>query len=72
MSATGNSVVRMANQIALNFAALGEDEAARATAEHIGKYWDPRMRAAAANLLGEPDCGYSRAARVAIRLACAG
>ncbi|MEJ6008387.1 formate dehydrogenase subunit delta [Novosphingobium aquae] len=36
----------MANQIVRNFAALGEDHAAEATAEHIKDYWDPRMRAA--------------------------
>jgi formate dehydrogenase subunit delta len=36
----------MANQIARNFAALGEEEAVAATADHIVKYWDPRMKAA--------------------------
>lgn len=35
----------MANQIVRNFAALGDDHAAEATAEHIKDYWDPRMRA---------------------------
>lgn len=66
MSATGSAVVRMANQIALNFAALGDERAVAATAEHIGKYWDPRMKAAAARLLGEPDSGFSRLAREAL------
>ena len=36
----------MAEQIARNFAAQGEDEAVAATAEHIRLYWDPRMKAA--------------------------
>jgi len=36
----------MADQIARNFAAQGEAEAAAATAEHIRLYWDPRMKAA--------------------------
>lgn len=36
----------MANQIVRNFAALGDDHAAEATAEHIKDYWDPRMRKA--------------------------
>jgi formate dehydrogenase subunit delta len=67
MSATGSSVVRMANQIALNFAALGRDEAVAAIAAHIGKYWDPRMKAAAAGLLAEPDSGFSALAREALR-----
>ena len=37
---------RMANQIAANFAANGEEKAVAATAEHIWKFWDPRMKAA--------------------------
>jgi formate dehydrogenase subunit delta len=36
----------MADLIARNFAAQGEDEAVAATAEHIRLYWDPRMKAA--------------------------
>ena len=36
----------MADQIARNFAAQGEEAAAAATAEHIRLYWDPRMKAA--------------------------
>jgi len=34
-----------ADQIARNFAVLGEQEAVAATADHIGKFWDPRMKA---------------------------
>jgi formate dehydrogenase subunit delta len=67
MSATGSSVVRMANQIARNFAVQGDEAAVRATAEHIDKYWDPRMKAAAADLLAEPDSGFSVIAREALR-----
>ncbi len=36
---------RMANQIALNFQAIGHDNAVLATADHINKFWDPRMKA---------------------------
>ena len=36
---------RMADQIAINFAALGHENAMLATADHIDKYWDPRMKA---------------------------
>ena len=36
----------MANQIARNFAADGEDEAIAATLQHIRDFWDPRMKAA--------------------------
>ena len=37
---------RMADQIAANFIALGEEEAIASTAEHIAMFWDPRMKAA--------------------------
>lgn len=36
----------MANQIARNFAAQGEDAAIAATAQHLRDFWDPRMKAA--------------------------
>lgn len=36
----------MANQIARNFAALGDEVAIVATAQHIRDFWDPRMKAA--------------------------
>ena len=35
----------MANQIARNLAALGEEAAVAATASHIRDFWDPRMKA---------------------------
>lgn len=38
-------LVMMANQIARNLAIQGEDLAIEATADHIQKFWDPRMRA---------------------------
>lgn len=34
----------MADQIARNFVVLGEGEAIAATADHISKFWDPRMK----------------------------
>lgn len=37
-------LVYMANQIARNFTILGEAKAVEATADHIAKFWDPRMR----------------------------
>ena len=37
---------RFANQIALNFVAIGHDRAVLATADHIDHFWDPRMKAA--------------------------
>ena len=37
-------VVRLANDIARQFAHLPADEAAAAVAGHITAFWDPRMR----------------------------
>ena len=34
-----------ADQIARNFAALGEEEAIAATADHLANFWDARMKA---------------------------
>lgn len=38
-------LVMMANQIARNLAIRGEAEAVAETADHIARFWDPRMRA---------------------------
>lgn len=40
------NLVRMANQIARNFAAQGEGVAADQAARHLRDFWDPRMKAA--------------------------
>jgi formate dehydrogenase subunit delta len=37
-------LVYMANQIGKFFAAQGEAAAAAAIADHLAKFWDPRMR----------------------------
>jgi formate dehydrogenase subunit delta len=48
VSATSRQIdhlVKMANQIALNLAAWGDEETvAQKTAEHIEKFWTPAMR----------------------------
>lgn len=36
-------LVYMANQIARNFQAQGEDAAVAGTAQHLRDFWDPRM-----------------------------
>jgi len=46
MSNTQATLVRMANDIARNLAAMGEEKAALATADHIATFWEPRMRGA--------------------------
>ena len=40
-----DKLVYMANQIGKFFASQGPDQAAAGIAEHIEKFWDPRMRA---------------------------
>jgi formate dehydrogenase subunit delta len=42
---TPEKMVHMANQIALFFAAYPHDEAVAGVADHIQKFWEPRMRA---------------------------
>jgi formate dehydrogenase subunit delta len=37
-------MVRMANQISDFFKSYGEHEAIEGIADHISKFWDPRMR----------------------------
>lgn len=47
-------LVYMANQIGKFFKSQGEKAAAHGTAEHIKKFWDPRMRA---GILAHLDAG---------------
>jgi formate dehydrogenase subunit delta len=42
---THDTLIRMANQIAMNLAIMGDVDAAAATADHIASFWDPRMKA---------------------------
>jgi formate dehydrogenase subunit delta len=46
-------LVMMANQIARNMAVRGEEEAIAGTADHIRRFWDPRMRAGIAAYLAD-------------------
>jgi formate dehydrogenase subunit delta len=48
-------LVMMANQIARFFASQGEASAVPGIAEHIKKFWDPRMRKAMLAHLETPD-----------------
>jgi formate dehydrogenase subunit delta len=41
---TSDKLVYMANQIGAFFRSQGGDAAVAGTAEHIKKFWDPRMR----------------------------
>jgi formate dehydrogenase subunit delta len=66
MMGTEERLVYMANQIARNFAVMGAGAAA-ATADHIARFWDPRMRARI--LGGDPrQLGLSEIAASAVEL----
>lgn len=70
---TGDRLIYMANQIARNFAALGEASATAETATHIRLYWDPGMRARIRALAAEkPDALSPTAAAAIHRLDSAG
>ena len=43
---TDEKLITMANQIAAFFAVQGEAKAVPAIADHLQKFWDPRMRTA--------------------------
>lgn len=59
-------LVYMANQIARNFQALGHDAAAKATADHVASFWDPRMKTQIFAHLAEGGTDLSPAARAAV------
>ena len=44
MSSSPDHLVYMANQIGKFFQSQGHDKAVPGVAEHIRKFWDPRMR----------------------------
>jgi len=50
---TDARLIYMANQIGRNFAAIGHDHAVAATADHLVRYWDPRMKGRIAELAAE-------------------
>ena len=55
----------MANQIARNFAAQGDEVAAAATAQHLKLFWDPRMKEA---ILDGDRVGLEPIAKAAVEL----
>ena len=59
-------LVYMANQIARNFEAQGDEAAVRATAEHIVAFWDPRMKTQIVACLNRGDSGLGPTAARAV------
>lgn len=44
MSITAAAEIRLVNNIAVQFGYLPTEEAAAAVANHINRFWDPRMK----------------------------
>jgi formate dehydrogenase subunit delta len=61
-----DKLVYMANQIDKFFASQGHDKAVAAVAEHLTKFWDPRMRAAIIAHLDAGGAGLDILAREAV------
>ena len=61
-------LIYMANQIARNFGTLPSEQAAKAVADHIASFWDPRMRATifALHEADDPRIGAVAASAVAM------
>ncbi len=60
-------LVYMANQIGKFFASQGADQAVAGTADHIQKFWDPRMRKEIAAYVAAGGEGLAPAVLQAIR-----
>lgn len=69
-SSTTDTLVRMANQIADFFRLQPQEQAVAATADHIRRFWDPRMRAKMAEHLAHGGAGLNPIARSAADRVC--
>ena len=63
---TPERLVYMANQIATFFRSAPPEEAVAATADHLRKFWEPRMRQRIARHLAAGGEGLSDIARAAV------
>jgi formate dehydrogenase subunit delta len=61
-----DKLVYMANQIGAFFKSQGQDKAITGTAEHIKKFWDPRMRAQIFAHLKDSGLGLDPVVRTAL------
>ncbi len=61
-----DKLVYMANQIGRFFVSQGREKAAAGTADHIRKFWDPRMRTAIVAHLKAGGAGLDPIVRLAL------
>jgi len=69
-SLTTETLVRMANDISNFFRIQPEGDAVAGTADHIRRFWDPRMRAKMAEHLAHGGAGLNAIALKAAERAC--
>jgi len=69
-SSSMDTLVRMANQIADFFKIQSVDLAVAGTADHIRKFWDPRMRAMMTQHLAHGGAGLNPIALKAAQQVC--
>ena len=65
ITSTSEKLVRMANQIAAFFHSRPREEGVAGVAEHINKFWEPRMRRQFFELLDSGDKGFDELVMVA-------
>jgi len=63
-----DKLVMMANQIGTFFSSQGPDQAVAGIADHLRKYWDPRMRAKIVAHLREGGQGLRPEVRLAVEV----
>jgi formate dehydrogenase subunit delta len=63
-----DKLVYMANQIGKFFASQGEDRAVAGIADHLRKYWDPRMRSTIVDHLNRGGHGLEPLVRQAVMI----
>jgi formate dehydrogenase subunit delta len=63
-------LVKMANQIAMSFRLKPEEQALASIANHIKRFWDPRMKAKMAEHLAQGGEGLSPLALKAAQQVC--
>jgi formate dehydrogenase subunit delta len=66
MSAAADKLVMMANQIGRFFTPQRDGDPVAAIADHLQKFWDPRMRAAIVEHLAQGGAGLDAPVREAV------
>jgi formate dehydrogenase subunit delta len=61
-----DKLIMMANQIGTFFVSQGPDKAVPGIAEHLKKFWDPRMRAAIAAHVRDGGVGLKPEVKLAV------